>query len=130
MSKVQVINFCRSWMRLIDALKDLEHQREFWFDPKKSVISSYEETLDLFLGDYERAKENGKFQNLDETCRNLLEKLYQKVNGHEMNTERYVNYSFEEALLGDPKWLEIVDLAQQSYQALENYANEVENDKR
>lgn len=128
MSKIQIINFCRSWMGLIDPLRDLKYQSEFWFDPNKSLISSYEETLELFLGNYERTKEYGEFKEiLNVKCCDLIENLYQKVQKYEPSTERDIKYSAKEALLGDPDWLTIVDLAQKNYEALENYVKGIEN---
>lgn len=124
-----ITNFCKTWLFHIYPLKDIEHQRKYWFDEEQSIISSYTDDTSIFLEYYsDKIADEDANKLLNKDCLESLQKLHEKVDKFKLDDQRLSQFEFEEALLGDPKWKEIVSLAQASYRAIELYMNEVKND--
>ena len=85
----------------------------------------------MFLENYCDKITSQHFEELfNNKCCNLLKQLYEKIDKYELDVKRLENSDYKNALLTDPKWLEIVSLAQSTYDALEHYITEIENAER
>lgn len=124
------INSCESWMKFIDPLRDLLYQREHWFNEDKCTISSFEESVSLYVEHYDKIKKIIKFDEYynQEVC-DLLKLLYDQLKAYEPDYDRMLQMPTEDALLKDPKWLEVVNRAQKIYEAFGSYLREVKNAK-
>lgn len=128
MSDLNLINFCETWMDLIYPLKEFEHQRTIWFNEDLWYRGSYTKDTSIFLEQYEIQHGNMKtlFNN---NCCVLIDHLYESVKKFHPDTQRLKNFNFEKALLEDPRWKEIISLAQATYSSIESYKKEVERGK-
>lgn len=127
-SKVDILNSCENWIDYIEPLENLEFQRKYWFNYDGHMVSSYEEATGNVLQYYENQINSPNSQELcNQECQKYLKELYQKVDVYRFDDERMEKYDSEIALLEDPKWLEIVKLAQKTNQALKRNIEEVKN---
>lgn len=124
MSEINV-KICENWIRLINPLEDLDFQKKYWFDYEGPMISSFDEARDNFLHHCEIRLNDPNFQKFcDQECLQLLKELYQTVDQYRMDGERILEHDPEIALLEDPKWLRIVNMAQQTTLALKDNIKE------
>lgn len=131
MPKINVINFCKSWIVLVDLLRDVESQRKYWFNLEGPIVTTYEEATGMFLERYRDKVVSPDYEDLcNNECRDLLKQLYENVNNYELDEDRLLKYAEEEALLQDPKWLEIVALAQITCEALKRNIEEVKSGEK
>lgn len=127
MSNPNLINLCETWKNLIFSLKDVEHQRKVWFNEELWYMGSYIDDTSIFLEQYEdHVAQIESFFN--EECRGLLRNLYESVNKYKLDVQRLANLPYEQALLEDPKWKEVVEIAQATYSAIDSYKKEIEHD--
>lgn len=126
---ILIVNWCNTWQNLIYPLKEVEYQREYWFSDEKWYVSSYIDATSDFLQYYDDHLARGCYDSkLNEECKNLLYELYKKVDGFNLDIDRLSKYEYEEALLQDPHWQEVVSLATDTYEALERYKQEREKE--
>lgn len=131
MSKIDIIDTCKDWISILNPLEDIEYQKKYWFDDEGPMISSFEEATEHFTYVYEVRIKYPEFQKLcNQECQGLLKELYLSLKKYRMDERRILEYEPDIALLGDPKWLEIVKLAQNTVQELKNNIDEVENAKK
>lgn len=125
---MNVINYCESWMMLINPLRDIETQRKHWFIQDGPMVSTYTEATSMFLENYQDEIHSQNYKDLlSEECGILLNQLYEKVKNFKLDADRILKYDYEEAFFKDPKWLDVIALAQTTYETIGHYIEEVKN---
>ncbi|MCE5318772.1 MAG: hypothetical protein LLG04_15595 [Parachlamydia sp.] len=126
MSNSNLINLCETWKNFIYSLKEVDHQRKVWLNEELWYMGSYIDDTSIFLEQYEdHVTQIKSFFN--EECQGLLHHLYESVNKYKLDVQRLASLPYEQALLEDPKWKDIIEIAQATYSAIDRYQKEIEN---
>lgn len=136
MQKNTIINFYNTWLGLLYAFKDIEFQRRAWFRHEGSEVSSFDDETDYLLDGYDKlirkyhelSEQTDREQLYSNELLILLKQIYDKVEAYTRSDSIY-NFSDEDKFFKDPKWLDIVGLAQKICEILNHRIKEIENEK-
>jgi len=123
------LNYCQTWMTAIEGFADLEQQKKCWFSHEGPVVTSYEDEVQNLMS-VARSFLRPKYDDyLSPKCRELLRKLVDKISDYHKNPETYLRGASYDELFSDPKWMEVVKLAQKTFHALETFKKEAADGK-
>lgn len=128
--KINIINYCKRWIRICSNFGDIEDQKKVWFRGEGPEVGSFDDDyvrLDSVIEAWSVAKRK---ENLNKECNELIQKFID--NFYRFYNDPYTSFILadEEQLYKDPRWLMIVKTAQEAKAALETYLQDIENDSK
>lgn len=129
--KVSNLHQCQKWIDICSSFGDVDYQKRCWFrteSPKegeKYEISSFEDDFTKMDSAWEYFSESKPTLYLNDVCNALIQQLVEKLYKYNSDPETYLNPADEDELLNDPKWIEIIQCAQKTKTALEQFKKEL-----
>lgn len=128
--QINIINYCKEWIGICSNFGDVEDQKKIWFRCEGSEIGSFDDDVTHMNFVLHAWSETERNEYLNKECNDLIQKFIDELSKFREDPQTDFILADEEELLSDPRWLKIVNLAQEAKAALEKYLKEVKNDER
>ena len=132
-----MINLYNTWLDILFPFTDLDFQRKAWFRFEGSEISTFEDAVrNDFLGQYEFLEQSSNDSNKSEEDIKVysdlmmrLKLLKDKIDNFLKSDKALMDSVFEEKLLVNKDWLQIVDMSQTICNFLKRRIEEIEHER-
>ncbi len=124
------LRYRSEWNSVCHSYGDIEYQKRCWFREEGPEVGSIGEDFDHMLIIFHDSSETDRGTPFNDECNHLIKELMEKVSYYMSAPETIYSRADEDELLSDPKWIEIIELAQRAGAAVEQFEKEMKRGVR